>query len=178
MADEKDKDKEKSISLAIRWLKPGQVQARWETESARLSVRIDGGEEAVDARAGQAFPMTKRGQFVEIADAKGESLGVLETLDGVDPAARKAIEEALAVRYLIPQIRRIVELSESTTFVLRWTVETNRGDRAFQTESTREAVRYLGPDRIRVTDLAGNQYDVPSLSGLDAASRGILGSFL
>lgn len=165
-------------SVTVRWLESGQIQARWEPGAARLCVRIGGGEEVRDVQARQAFPTTRPGAYVEIIDAQGTSLGILASLSDLEADAREAIEAALRTRYLIPRIGRILEMTESTTFVLQWRVQTDRGDRTFQTESAREAVHYLGPDRIRVTDLAGNHYDVPSLSALDAESRAVLGRFL
>lgn len=162
----------------VRWLDPRQVRAKWEPEAVRLSVAIEGGEEVKDARATLAFPVTAPDGYVELSDAKGESLGILKTLEELDAATLSALRAALTARYMIPHILRIVELTEVSPFVLRWRVETDRGHGTFFTESPREAVRYLGHDRIRVTDLAGNYYDIRSLAGLDLASRGILAAFL
>jgi hypothetical protein len=103
---------------------------------------------------------------------------MLRKLDALAPENRKAIEAALAIRYLIPRVSRIVDITETAAFVLNWKVETDRGPRVFHTESPREAVKYQGPDRIRITDLAGNHYDVPSISELDPASHGKLEAFL
>jgi len=50
-------------------------------------------------------------------------------------------------------------------------VLTDRGERAFFTESSREALKRQEPDRLRITDLAGNQYDFPAVSAMDPQSR-------
>ena len=164
--------------LTIRWLEAGRVQVRWEPRSVRLIVRIDGGEEVADARVALAFPVTHPDGHVEFSNARGESLGIVKSLHGMAPDSLAALRAALSARYMIPLIIRLFELKEVSPFVLRWRVETDRGDNAFFTESPREAVRYLGHDRVRITDLSGNHFDIPSLSGLDAASRTHLSAFL
>jgi hypothetical protein len=163
---------------AIRWLEPGEVAARWEPEAARLCVRIGTAEELADVRAAMAFPVTAPGEHVELRDAKGEPAGMLRSLGGLEPASRSALEAALESRYLIPQVSAVVELEEVRPFLIRWRVSTNRGDRTFHTESPREAVRYQGPDRIRITDLSGNHYDFPAISRMDEASRERLAAIL
>jgi len=169
---------EKKSSLAVRWLEPIEVSARWDPQAARLTVTVSGEEEITDARAALAFPVSHPGEFVDLCNAKNESAGMLRSLKGLDDATRQALEAALEVRYLIPRVERVIDLRDTSPFVLRWRVETDRGERTFTTESPREAVKYQSADRIRVTDLAGNHYDFPTLKGLDAASRAILEAYL
>ena len=162
----------------VRWLEPAEVRARWEPEAARLCLRVAGGEELPGVRAALAFPVTHPGKFIDLSDEKGEAVGMLRSLEGLGAESRSAVEAALAARYLIPRVTRVLELAERVPFVLRWRVETDRGEREFFTESPREAVKYLSADRIRVTDLAGNHYDLPAPAELDARSRALLEVFL
>ncbi len=170
--------KTESGGLTIQWLKPGEVSASWDPTSARLTVAVKGGDEVADASVTLAFPVSRAGRFVEISDSKKESVGMLRSLDGLAPGTRDAIEHALETRYMIPEIESILELGERSPFVLHWRVRTTRGERGFFTESPREAVKYQGPDRIRITDLTGNHYDVPSIPALDPASRALLANYL
>ncbi len=163
---------------SVRWLEPGEVAARWEPEAARLSVRIAGGEEQFDARAAMAFPVTAPFEYVDLSDSKGEALGMLRSLEKLDAASRAALEAALEVRYLIPQVSKVLALEELKPFLIRWRVATDRGERTFHTESPREAIRYQGADRIRITDLSGNHYDFPAVSKMDAESRERLAGIL
>ncbi len=170
--------KTESGALAIRWLEPGEVSARWEAASARLAVRLRGEEEVADAAAALAFPVSRPGRFVEFSDSKKQPLGMLRSLEGLEPKTRKAVEKALETRYMIPEIESILEMSERSPFVLRWRVGTTRGERVFFTESPREAVKYQGSGRIRITDLTSNHYDVPSIDALPAESRALLEAYL
>ena len=175
---EAEKPAEEASDLTVRWLEPEQVQAQWEPASVRLTVRIDAGEERRDARATLAFPITFPDGYVELSNSKNESIGVVKLLKGMEPASLAAIRSALAARYMIPLVIRVFELKEESPFVLRWRVETDRGPATFFTESPREAVRYLSHDRIRLTDLSGNHFDIASMAGLDAPSQTLLGGFL
>ncbi len=144
----------------------------------KLTVRIGREETLEDARVGLAFPIQHPGKYIDICNSKDESQGMLKSPRGLDQGTRIAIEAALEVRYLIPDITSIPDIKEHSAFVLRWTVETSRGQRSFFTESSREAVRYQGPNRIRITDLTDNHYNLPDITALDAASRAILSNYL
>jgi len=173
-----EKKTEEGSELTIRWLEPGEVSASWDPDSARLTVRVSGEEETADASARLAFPVSRPRRFVELADSGKKSVGMLRSLDGLAAGAREAIEKALETRYMIPEVQSVIELGERSPFVLRWRVGTARGERVFFTESPREAVKYQTPDRIRITDLTGNHYDVPSIAALPAESRALLDAYL
>jgi hypothetical protein len=169
---------EEGSELAIRWLEPGEVNASWDPDAARLTVRIAGEDEAADASATLAFPVSRPMRFVELSDSKKKPVGMLRSLDGLAGEAREAIAKALQTRYMIPEVQSVLDLGERSPFVLRWRVGTDRGERVFFTESPREAVKYQTPDRIRITDLTGNHYDVPSIAALPAESRTRLDAYL
>ncbi len=170
--------KPQDAALNIRWLDPAAVRAAWDAASVRLTVTIGAEPPLADARALLAFPIKRPDGFVQLSDDKGEGGGMLETLTGLAPDTLTAIREALNLRYLIPRVSRVLDLSERSQSVLRWRVTTNRGERVYFTESVRESIRRLGADWLRVTDLADNQFDIPSIAGLDPASRERLANYL
>jgi Domain of unknown function (DUF1854) len=165
-------------TIGIRWLKPQDVCASWQSDAARLNVKLEGGEEFGDARASQAFPVSAPGEMIELCDAQGETFGVLWSLAELERTTRAALQAALAARYMVPKITAIQALDETAPFVLRWRVSTDRGDRTIFTESSREAIRFQGEDGLRITDLAGDQYDLPSMSEIDARSRAQLATVI
>jgi hypothetical protein len=156
----------------------GNVRARWDVEASRLSIEVAGRAGCGDARPVRAFPASAPDEMIELSDAKGEPIGVLRRLDELDAGSRAAVEAAFRARYLTPRIERVAELTEVAPFVLRWRVGTDRGERLFYTESSREAVRPQPGEGLRVTDLAGDQYELPAPSRLDPASRALLAAVL
>ncbi len=162
----------------IRWLDPASIQAVWHPEAARLTVTIGDEPPIEDAQAISAFPIKNPDAFIQLSDVPGEQGGILPTLDGIPSDALAAIRKALDARYLIPRVSRVLHLNERAPGVLHWKVETNRGERVFFTESAGEAIRHLNTDRLRITDIEGNAYDLPSVASLDPASRERLSLFL
>jgi hypothetical protein len=166
-------------TIGIRWLKAGELAAEWDAGAARLTVRLRGEDrEFADARPAQAFPVSAPGEMIEISDRKGEPVGVLWSLEDLDEASREALEAALSARYMVPRITGLLDLAETAPFVLRWRASTDRGDRVFYTESTREAIRFHNGDGLRITDLAGDQYELPSIAELDGRSRTLLATVI
>jgi hypothetical protein len=165
-------------TVGIRWLGPEEVSASWEPEASRLCLKLAEGGEFPDAQVVQAFPVSAPGEMIELSDRKGETVGVLWSLQGLDAESRDALRAALEARYLVPQITRLFELVETAPFVLRWRVLTDRGERSFHTESSREAIRFQTPDDLRITDLAGDQYDLRAMRDLDPVSRSLLSTVI
>lgn len=167
-------EQNKSDTLTIRWLDGADVSARYNDDAAGLELTMKTGDRVRDAAVSQAFPVSRPGQYLDFRDGKGEPVGMLRNVESLDPGSRRAVSAALAGRNLIPVIRSIGDIQEMGVSVILWKVTTDRGETAFHAESPRESVRFLTPDRIRITDLAGNQYDIPSLSALDSPSRDLL----
>lgn len=172
------KDKKPEDKLTVKWLESEDLTITYDAVAARLTLHLKSGEEHVDARVIQAFPVSLAGQYVDFSNSKGEAIGMLRSLEKLDEASRKAVNEALRTRCLIPVITGIHDLKEIRPSVIFWRVTTDKGERIFHSESPRESVRFLTLDRIRITDLAGNQYDLPSMSALDAGSRLLLDTLI
>jgi Domain of unknown function (DUF1854) len=175
---EKSENSSNLNQLAVRWLEPSELVISWDSQATRLTVAVAGQDTIEDAQAALAFPITHPGKYIDIGKAKGESIGMIKSLESLKADSRDALRECIKTRYLIPRISHITDISETSSFVLCWHVDTDRGKTVFHTESTREAVRYQGPGRIRITDLTGNFYDLPDISQLDLTSRTVLDTYL
>jgi hypothetical protein len=172
--NEPGEPKKKNDTLTIRWLDAAGLAARYNDAAVCLELTMAAGERVPEATVAQAFPVSRPGEYLDFRDGKGEPVGMLRSLESLDPESRRAVTAALAGRSLIPVIRSIREIRELGVSVILWRVTTDRGDTTFHTESPRESVRFLTPDRIRITDLAGNPYDISSISALDKPSRDLL----
>lgn len=164
-------EKKSGDALTIRWLDGAGLSARYDAVGVCLQIALQTGERVEDVSVTQSFPVSRPGDYLEFRDGKGESLGILRSLESLDTASRQAVCSALSGRSVIPQVLSVREIRELGVSVILWKTATDRGERAFHTESPRESIRFLTQDRIRITDLAGNQYDIPSIAALDPASR-------
>lgn len=169
MSEQKEKK-----STELRWLEAAELTAVYDAVSACLTIRLKSGEEYRDVRVAQGFPVTDPGSFVDFADSKGEPIGMVRSISAVEPESLNAIRKALEAGCLIPSVSRILDLFEAGPSVLRWKVLTNHGECVFYTESPRESIRFQTPDRVRISDLSDNDFDIVSISALDVESRRLL----
>lgn len=126
----------------------------------------------------RAFPIEAPTEGVSLVSTDGRELIWIEHLDHVPANARDLIEEELAVREFMPEIRRLLQVSTFSTPSI-WDVETDRGP-------TQLVLK--GEEDIRIlpglsTDLLINSghgivFRLRNLQGLDRHSRKLLERFL
>ena len=89
---------------------------------------------------------------------------------------RQLIEDELAAREFVPEIRRIVSVSTFST-PSTWTVRTDRGMSRFVLKGE-EDIRRLRGNGLLITDNHGLTYRVTDMRALDRQSRKLLDRFL
>jgi hypothetical protein len=93
------------------------------------------------------------------------------------PAPQRAlIEEELASREFMPEIRRLASVSTFAT-PSTWKVDTDRGPTSF-TLRGEEDIRRLSPQTLLIADSHGIFYLVRDMQSLDKHSRRLLDRFL
>jgi hypothetical protein len=155
----------------LRFLDPTRLE--FFRDGAALRVTLTDEFSVLDARVVRVFPLSDPDRHLSLRDAKGNEIGVLCDPSRLPAATRRLVEEALARRYFLPVITRIVSARDrhGTT---RWKVETDHGPMSFLTRNLREEVIAPALGRYLLKDLDGNRYDVPQVGALDAASQGLL----
>ena len=116
------------------------------------------------------FPVSRPGEYITLLDDDGVERAVIRHLTDVTKDARKIIGQSLDDYYLIPRITRIVSVSEKYG-TLRWTVETDRGPRAFDIRNRNHDIRVYPDGRVRVRDSDDNRYVIDDYRALDHGSR-------
>lgn len=117
-----------------------------------------------------ARPVSSIGREVAVLDEKGHELLMLDSLDELEPASRAVAAEELGRRYLVAVITRVVR-TRSHYGERYWDVETDRGPRSFVIKSPAVHIHWISDDRLVIKDTFGNRFEIPSLRGLDPASR-------
>jgi hypothetical protein len=123
----------------------------------------------------RAFPLTAPDGALAIVDAEGYELAWIDALDALSSQARRLVEEELAQREFVPEIRQLMGVSSFGT-PSTWRVETDRGPTSFVLKGE-EDIRRLG-DGLLITGSDGVAYRVRQLAALDRASRRLLERFL
>lgn len=124
----------------------------------------------------RAFPIGAPDDGLALVSTEGRELVWLDTLDVLPAAMRALVEEELAAREFMPEVKRIVGVSTYAT-PSTWTVATHRGEASFVLKGE-EDIRRLGGNTLLITDSHGIHFLIRDSSTLDKASRKILDRFL
>ena len=124
----------------------------------------------------RAFPIAAPTEGIALVGEDGHELAWIDRLGDLPEATRQLVEEELASREFVPEIRRLRHVS---TFALpsTWDVETDRGEARFILKSE-EDIRRLGPATLLIGDSQGVQYLIRDLASLDKTSRRLLDRFM
>lgn len=124
----------------------------------------------------RAFPINAPAESVSIVGADGHELAWIDRMEALPAALRGPIEDELAMRDFMPEIRRIRRVSRFST-PSTWDVETDRGDTSLVLRGE-EHIRRLSSSRLLIADQHGVQFLVRDCNALDRASRALLDRFL
>ncbi len=159
------------LSTELRFLEPSAVQ--FHRNGNRLQMRQGTEGDWQDVNPVRLFPLSEPDKWISLVDDDGEEIGILQSLKELPQESRRCLEDELRRRYLVPRIHRILACRDRFDLV-EWTVETDRGRVTFQTRNLREQVREPLPNRLTLTDVEGNRYDVLDVDALDPQSRRML----
>ena len=134
------------------------------------------GREHVDVEPARAFPINARFEAISLLSSEGHELVWIPKLEDLPTASRRLVEEELAVREFMPEIRRVSNVSDYVT-PCTWQVETDRGDTSLLLDAE-EDIRRLPGTALLVVDNRGIQFLIRNPLDLDANSRRILDHFL
>jgi hypothetical protein len=124
----------------------------------------------------RAFPIAAPASGIALVNADGGELAWIDRLEDVPAGMRALLEEELANREFLPEIRRIHHVS---TFAVpsTWRVDTDRGATTFVLRGE-EDIRRIGDSTLLIADSHGVQFLIRDMQSLDKASRKLLDRFL
>ncbi len=124
----------------------------------------------------RAFPIAAPDEGLSLLGAEGHELVWVERLSDLLPAQRALVDEELAGREFVPEIRRLLGVSSFST-PSTWSVDTDRGATRFVLKGE-EDIRRVGRSTLLIADSQGLQFRVGDLLALDRHSRRLLERFL
>ncbi|MEQ1719950.1 MAG: DUF1854 domain-containing protein [Nitrosomonas sp.] len=124
----------------------------------------------------RAFPISSPLQGIALVDRQGCELVWIDSLVELPQDSRELIENELANREFIPEIKRIVKLSSFIT-PTTWSVETDRGNTDFVLKGE-EDIRRLSASSLMIADQYGIHFLIRDRAKLDHHSRKLLDHFL
>ncbi|HSV74565.1 MAG TPA: DUF1854 domain-containing protein [Chthonomonadales bacterium] len=158
-------------STDLRYLEPSKVRIFRVRGLARATVE---GERSVLAlMATRAFPLSDPAHYIGLLDAAGKDVGMIVDPAQLDAESRAVLEEELDRRYFLPVVRRVISVTEEFGTIY-WTFETDRGRKEAVVRSLRDNLQEVAADRVLLTDVEGNRYDIPDFNALDPVSADIV----
>lgn len=124
----------------------------------------------------RAFPVAAPEEGIALVSPDGRELAWIDRLADLPAATRLLVENALAGREFMPEIRRIEAVS-GYVCPCQWAVETDRGMTRL-TLKGEEDIRRLAPPTLLITDSHGIHFLIRDPEALDRISRKILDRFL
>ena len=124
----------------------------------------------------QAFPVTAPAEGLALVTADGHELVWIDRLGDLPGDTRILLEEELAQREFMPEIRHIHRVSSFATPSV-WEVETDRGKTAFVLKGE-DDIRRLSPSTLLIADSYGIHFLIRDMHTLDKTSRKLLDRFL
>jgi hypothetical protein len=123
-----------------------------------------------------AFPITAPDEGIALVTPDGRELAWFDRLTDLPDDIRILLQEELANREFMPEIRRIRHVSSYATPSV-WEVETDRGNTAFVLRGE-EDIRRLSPSTLLIADSHGIHFLIRDMFALDKTSRKIMDRFL
>jgi len=142
----------------------------------RLVFTSPEGEVHEGAMPVRAFPIAAPDEGLALVDADGRELAWIEAPATLPAEIRKLLEEELASREFLPQIKSIRHVSSFAT-PSTWEVETDRGATSFVLKGE-EDIRRIAHSTLLIADSHGIQFLIKDVQALDKASRKLLDRFL
>jgi hypothetical protein len=142
----------------------------------RLVLTAADGVEHVAVVPVRAFPIGAPDEGLSLVSGDGRELAWIERLDALDAPRRTLIEQDLASREFVPEIRAIRAVSSFAT-PSTWTIETDRGPTTLVLKGE-EDIRRLARSSLLIADRSGIQFLVRDIAALDRPSRKLLDRFL
>ena len=121
----------------------------------QLQLTVAGVGSFADVEIRRAFPHSHPDRYLSVGDGRKE-IGVLRTLDELDPESKSAVDRELARRYFTPTIEKVNVLKQTMERMV-WDVVTDRGRVTFQTKGLQDCLTEIG-GRLILTDMIGNRY--------------------
>jgi hypothetical protein len=139
---------------------------------SRLDVRCNG-QRWGQARIVLCRPLSEPGGLGMLINREGKEVALVQGLGKLDKASAAALRQSLRLNGLTARIQAIRSLGHQYGAVY-WKVDTDRGPREFVLKSLTEQVRWLSDQRILLTDVDGNRFEIYDMSQLDKKSHELL----
>ena len=125
------------------------------------------------------FPFSDPNRFISVRDSSQNDMeiGVIENLDFIDEKQRTLIEEQLDLYYFTPIITKVLGVKDEYGYAY-FHVMTDHGECKFTINMGANAVTKLSAERLIITDIDGNRFEIKCVTELSVKEQRKLDLFL
>ena len=125
------------------------------------------------------FPFTDADRFISIREGneRGREIGIIEDLNAMPAETVKLINEQLALNYFTPVIQKIYDIKDEYGYAY-FHVLTDKGECRFAINMASNAVTKLSDDRLIISDLDENRFEIRDVNALTMKEKRKLDLFL
>jgi len=148
-----------------------EEQIQKEKEEAEKKKAEEASKNPVTSTEGNSPALSSETSPKENTTSFGDlkEIGIITNVNVFDEIQQKYITDELNRKYFIPIIEIINSVKEKYGFSY-WDVKTNIGKIKFTVHDAYRNILKITEDRIMVTDVNGNRYEIVSLNGMDRQS--------
>ena len=125
------------------------------------------------------FPFTDADRYISVreGDERGREIGIIEDLNAMPEETVKMINEQLALNYFTPVIQKIYDIKDEYGYAY-FHVLTDKGECRFAINMASNAVTKLSDDRLLISDLDENRFEIRDVNALTMKEKRKLDLFL
>ena len=161
--------------IAVRYITKDNAEFEKSGDFIRMKVRLpddDGNEEEKTYDRiflHRAFPFDYPYSYISVLDADAKEIGIIQDIDALGEETAAMLRAELDRKYYTPVIRQILSVKDKFGYSY-WKVVTDEGEIEFTCRDTFSSLLKVGGNRIFVTDMDGNRFEIPDLEALDRKS--------
>ena len=153
--------------VKIEYLQPDK--AEFSLKNGYIALKNDGTEyDRVFLH--RCFPNELTEEYLSVLDRDNNEIGVIRSIDEFPEETRELLRGELKRKYHIYTIKAILSINEKYGYSY-WKIKDSEGERDFTVRDTYRSINRITGDRVTVTDVDGNRFEIPSLEALDRRSR-------
>lgn len=115
------------------------------------------------------FPISGPDKYISLLNENNEEIAVIRDISFLMKESAEVLRDVITEYYLIPKITSVLDRSEKYG-ILKWTVETDRGQRTIEVKHRQSDIKVIYPKRVLVRDSNDNRYEIPDYEALDVKS--------
>ncbi len=117
----------------------------------------------------RAFPYDRPEEFISVLDKDGKEFGMVKALSDFPQKMRDILENELKRKYYCPVISKINKVTQKFGYTY-WEADSNMGALSFSMHDTYSNIAKVGENRLVLTDVDGNRYEIKDYMALDRKS--------